>query len=275
MGLGDDIMYTSFAKKVHEETGKLVTTPDNSWSPMWNNIPYIVKHEDVKDPNDVIVVDTHPAPGNGMRGLRWYLKSMAGKMEFNYDFHVMPSELIFTDEEIDEAKQLLVDEKEFIFINPSIKNTTSADNKDWGWHKWVELVELLKDTKYKLVQSIPASDYNDVSGNVKFERRLLPYTQHVVTENPRIAFAVLSLAKVIVTTEGGASHAAGALGIPGVVIFGGFVPPNVTNYPIHDAVYPDHPLSPCGTMHRSCPHCREVMESISAQEIYDRLMKIC
>ena len=146
MGLGDDMMFTGFAKQAHEMTEKLITTPNDVWSPMWDNIPYIISHKEIVDrclkPDQVVVVDTHPLPGNGLRVLRWYMKNIINeKVVYNYDYKVLPTELVFTNSELSEASKLLEDETPFICLNPSIKNTTSADNKDWGWDKWVELSE--------------------------------------------------------------------------------------------------------------------------------------
>jgi|TARA_Y100000310_G_C20700285_1_gene829066 ADP-heptose:LPS heptosyltransferase len=268
MGIGDSIMFIGEAMAARGKTDVTIVPTTDMWDPIWNNIPWIKLRKDIKPGENFVVVDTHPMPGGGQRGLRWYHKAWTpGKVHYNYDYQVKPTTIVFSDQEIDRAFKL-APKRPYICLNPSFKNTTSTDNKDWGWEKWVELNHLMKDFPFERVQIIPYEDYTDVSGKVRANTdNLLENCWHIPTYDARIAFAILSGAKAMVTTEGGFSHAAGALNIPGVVIFGGFTPPEITNYPRHTAIYPDHPLSPCGAIHRHCAHCREVMDSIMPEDI--------
>ena len=49
----------------------------------------------------------------------------------------------------------------------------------------------------------------------------------------RHALAILERARLYVGGEGGLHHGAAAVGVGGVVLFGGFVPPLVTGYAVH------------------------------------------
>jgi hypothetical protein len=61
-------------------------------------------------------------------------------------------------------------------------------------------------------------------------------------------------------------HAAAALGVPAVVIFGGFISPAVTGYAAHANIFTGDDLG-CGNIN-PCPHCRAAMERISVDQVY-------
>src|SRR5262249_52788187 len=88
----------------------------------------------------------------------------------------------------------------------------------------------------------------------------------VVTATFRDALCILSLARLYVGPEGGLHHAAAALGVPAVVIFGGFSSPRATGYPWHSNIAA--PGKPCGSI-AYCAHCREAMASITVERVLE------
>src|SRR5262249_3229320 len=80
----------------------------------------------------------------------------------------------------------------------------------------------------------------------------------------RDALCVLSLARLYIGPEGGLHHAAAALGVPAVVIFGGFNSPKATGYAWHSNIVA--PGEPCGTV-AYCLHCRDAMKSITVERV--------
>jgi len=67
-------------------------------------------------------------------------------------------------------------------------------------------------------------------------------------------------------------HTAAALGISGVVIFGGFVSPQVTGYDMHHNLFIGDGLG-CGKRVK-CLHCTDAMNRITPQMVIDPLRKI-
>ena len=66
-------------------------------------------------------------------------------------------------------------------------------------------------------------------------------------------------------------HAAAALKVPAVVIYGGFISPKVTGYPLHRNLFTGG--TPCG-MRTNCKHCRDAMAAILPTTVYDELKEI-
>jgi len=77
--------------------------------------------------------------------------------------------------------------------------------------------------------------------------------------------AVLANAALYVRPEGGLHHAAAAMRVRAVVIFGGFIHPLTTGYPEHANIFKGSRA--CGTIGRRCPHCADAMRRISVQEV--------
>ena len=71
----------------------------------------------------------------------------------------------------------------------------------------------------------------------------------------RLIAAILEAADAFVGQESGLAHLATALGVPSVVLFTGYVPPDVFGYPQNINLVPDLPYAPCWEMD-GCPPCR-------------------
>lgn len=155
--------------------------------------------------------------------------------------------------------------RDIVVVEPNIKPGASP-NKDWGWANWQALVARHPATWIQL--GPPGT-------------RLLGGVHQRVTHDFREALVALAGAALYVGHEGALHHAAAALGIPAVVIFGGYVSPRQTGYGIvragaltsqapvsHINIYPADPHSPCG-MRVPCPHCKRVMASISVDQVAD------
>jgi ADP-heptose:LPS heptosyltransferase len=80
----------------------------------------------------------------------------------------------------------------------------------------------------------------------------------------RHAMAVLARASLYIGPEGGLHHAAAAVGIPAVVIFGGFIPPSVTGYATH--INLTGGAAACGSL-KPCEHCKAYMDVISVADV--------
>ena len=102
-----------------------------------------------------------------------------------------------------------------VIVEPHVKD--SARNKDWGWTRWQELVDTL---------DLPWAQF-DYGG------KLLDNVFYIKTPSFLHAAAVLSVSRGLVTTDGGLHHAAAALGLKAVVIWGGYSPPEVLGYDDH------------------------------------------
>jgi hypothetical protein len=204
MGFGDQILATATVKKAFARLNRPVCIGNGAqveWSEVFHGNPKISRH---------------PYPGvrwvrefEGFRPYIDYAKSEKGRFTWNMDYRAQPGELYLTHEE--KARY-----KEFdgaIYIEPNVK-TTITTNKDWGFERWQDLVSATIHVRY-----------------IQGAGRRLAGVGQAGTETFRAACALLSNCSLFVGTDGGLHHAAGALGIPAIVLWSGYAPSSVLGYP--------------------------------------------
>lgn len=253
MGYGDDIIASGMARGMKAQ-GKRAAFGDGKriiWGPwseeMFRYNPNIAQ-PGMERADDICWV-------NYYKGNRHYnkLDKVNAKWIWNYDFHPAPGELFFSDEEKEFAESA---GKGFILIEPNVPwHKSVARNKDWGIKNYQAVADLLRKNGYDVVQTL----YN---GGKNLGR-----VRSVKTPTFRHALALMSQAKIVITPEGGLHHGAAALGLPAVVLFGGFIPPGTTGYPGH--VNLTGGVEACGSLN-PCPHCVDAMNKITVEEVYSK-----
>ena len=256
MSYGDDIMTTGTARKMKARFPNHKVLIGDGWreyrSPIFINNPNIDTLNSVRTSDQVVWI--HDYWGN-----RPYLNNSLTTMDRNVfvPFKPVKGDLYFTASEIQAAKKAIKALDSFVVIEPNIKSTYCTKNKDWGFDKWQRVVDQLRQ-KTTFVQL----------GDKK--ARTLKGVTRIITDNFRAACAILSFAKLLAGPEGGLHHAAAALDIPAVVIFGGRISPKTTGYKIHINLYVDLPGSPCG-MVAECKHCKRCLANISVKQVTEAI----
>jgi ADP-heptose:LPS heptosyltransferase len=189
------------------------------------------------------------------KGNRLYNKQDGNRWVWNLEFRAQPGEIFFDEAELEAGTRM---GRDFIVIEPNVPwHKTVAPNKDWGLQRYQTLADRLRADGHRVVQ---------FSHGLK----KLRYVDLVPTTSFRDALAVLSHAKLLIGPEGGLHHGAAAVGVPAVVLFGGFIPPKVTGYVTHtNLAYGD---VACGSI-RECSHCRQAMAMISVDKVYRAAQK--
>ena len=142
----------------------------------------------------------------------------------------------------------------FVLIEPNLPWWKSvAPNKDWGREKYQRVADLLRAEGHRVAQ------FSNPKGTT------LVGVEQLFTTSFRDALAILKNAGVYVGPEGGLHHGAAAVGVPAVVLFGGFIPPAVTGYDAH--VNLTGGVEACGSL-SACAHCKAAMKSISVEEVF-------
>lgn len=249
MGFGDEIMASGMARGAMKR-GKKIAFGDGKkivWGP-WSERIFrhnfnIAKPGSEKDPNLEWI--------EHYKGKRLYNRPAPGRWLWNMDFRAQPGELVF-----DEAEKRFArtNGSTSILIEPNVPwRKTVAANKDWGLANYQDLADRLRHTGLSLMQFNHGRDrltgVNQVSTGADFRHALL----------------YLSRATLYIGPEGGLHHGAAALGIPAVVLFGGFIPPQVTGYDMHTNLTGG--AEACGSFY-PCQHCKKAMEAISVEEVY-------
>lgn len=250
IGLGDELLVTghcrllqqSDPRKVKLEYGKRL------WNEVFDHNPRIARAGD----RDVQIY--YPRPN----GLRPYIAGKSLDKWTWLEYTPPVGELYFQPDELAMSGRYAPD----IVIEPNIKNRASP-NKQWGFERWARLVQLMRAAKMRPGQL----------GQIG--TKVIPGAEFMVTTNFRRACAVLRKARAVVTHEGGMHHAAAVVGVPAVVIYGGYISPRSTGYDLHRNLFIDaggHHMG-CG-MRIPCRHCEHVMERITPEMVFEELKAI-
>lgn len=242
MGLGDWLIATAQAKRLHEANGRPVLVVGITGKPQWSDV-FINNPRIIRTPtrNCQRLVNAG--------GMRPYI---AGKSPTHWvwrKWSVSPGELFLTRAEIEFAQP----HAGYVLIEPNTK--FEASNKEWPFDRWQALVD--RGGKYIQVGTANSKRLRGVC--------------FVETANFRLACAVLAVSRAFVGSEGGLHHAAAALGVPAVVLFSEFIGPEITGYPMHKNIR--HAGRMCGAR-LPCAGCKASMEAISVEEVALNLEQI-
>ncbi len=249
MSYGDEIMAAGQARAEAARRGGAVHIVDRHgrprWSDLWRGLDYIAA------PRAAAAGQVVSGPG-----ARPYLKSLsraAGADFTDWRARDHPGALALDPAERDFAEQATARLGAFVVIEPLI-SPAGNPNKDWGWDRWVDLAARIRDL-------------NPVQLGPKGTRPL-PGARRLETPSFRHACAVLARARAAVLPEGGLHHAAAALGVSAVVIFGGHTAPATTGYPGHVNIAAGG--TACGQW-RPCRHCAAAMAAIAPAAVEEAL----
>lgn len=88
----------------------------------------------------------------------------------------------------------------------------------------------------------------------------------------RDACTILAGARLFIGTEGGLAHAAAALRIPAVILWGGCISAAALGYPDHVNLVDDQPETPCGAL-APCLHCGEAWMRLEPAAVADAVLQ--
>lgn len=196
--------------------------------------------QDLKPGERYVAIPNYP-------GCRPYIKGYeSDRFIWDERFKAKPGELYLSPVEVNAAPKT-----PYILIEPSVKGE-QQQNKDWGWENWQEVAR----APFPFLQIGPKG------------KRLLDGVPYLET-GFRQALGVLSGASLLVTTDGALHHAAAALGVPAVVIWGGFTSPENLGYDSHRNLWAG--VDPCGRWKYPCQHCRDALNAIKPANVIDAI----
>lgn len=252
MGFGDELMGAGLAKGAFR-SGRLTALGDGH-KIIWHRNAYEIfkgnpnvappGYERTGKPLDWII--HYP-------GKRAYCRLDRGKWTWNPGFKAIAGELFLTDEEREWAASYGDAD---VIIEPNVKQR--APNKQWP----VERYQSVANRLAKLGMDVAQFDTgpNKLNG-----------VRLIRTPSFRHACAALERSMLYIGPEGGLHHAAAALGVRAVVIFGGFISPQVTGYDTHNNLFTGTDLG-CGSL-VPCRHCRACMTRISVDMVCEAANK--
>lgn len=254
MGFGDDVMASGMAAGAAKR-GKKIAFGDGQriiWGPwsaeIFRNNPNVAAPGMERSPLIEWV--------RYYKGHRVYNRQAADRWIWNYEFRAAVGEFYFDDSETDQAARI---DPGFVLIEPNVPwNKSVAPNKDWGASRYQAAADKLRESGWRVAQ-------------FRHGKIQLAGVERIVTTSFRDAVAKMMRAHFAILPEGGLHHAAAAVGVPAVVLFGGFIPPQITGYELH--VNLTGGAEACGSL-KACQHCREAMNRISVEEVLEYAAKI-
>lgn len=238
MGLGDEIMALGRAEREFERTGKPVSIVTMTESPRehiaWQNNPAWSK----TSPKRII-------DGGGARP---YIQYWKGKQAiFNLEYRARAGEIIL---DYDDFISCTL-EPPYAIVAPFLKKGASP-NKNWGQHRWEETI---KDFPIPVYQLLPPDEHKVIEGAKAYR-----------TNTIKEACAAISNAAIVICSEGGTHHMAASMRVPAVVVFGSFVPPQVTGYDFHCNISVETEHGYCGNWN-PCEICKQSMKQIKPETV--------
>lgn len=187
----------------------------------------------------------------GRRIYNWHDRAR-DRWVWNYDFRAIPGEVFLLPHEHRFAELLKPD---FVVIEPDVPSWKIGPiNKKWPTARYQKVVDALIArgvTVYQFVQNGQPLTIS-LTGAIQIKP---PTFRH--------ALAVLQKARLYIGSEGGLHHGAAAMGTRAVVIFGGWIPPQVTGYKMHrNLAYG----VPCGAL-KPCQHCVDALNKITVDQV--------
>lgn len=248
MGLGDNLMATGMARGANARR-KRIAFGDGS-KIIWDKNSKVIfqNNPNIAPPGSEAAWDLEWIGYH--KGSRIYNRQDGNRWVWNYDFKPQPGEMFFLSAERRFGESF---GKGFVIIEPNVPAHKSvAPNKQWPKERYDRVAAELIAQGYHVRQFIHGPGHR------------VSEAQQIRTHSFRMALSVLSNAALYIGPEGGLHHGAAAVGIPAVVLFGGFIPPQVTGYDGH--VNLTGGAEACGNF-TPCQHCTEAMARIECEEV--------
>jgi hypothetical protein len=195
------------------------------------------------------------APSEGVSlldapGARPYIAEVTPERFVWRDSPPVPGEIALLDNEVSYALPRVP--AGGVLIEPGLKAKASP-NKRWG--HWQAVVDARPGIPWVQIGA-PGTEPP------------LKRVTYIMTPSFRIGCGVLSGMSLYVGHEGGLHHAAAALGVPAVVLFGGYISPAQTGYLTHWNLFTGG--EPCGSRY-PCLHCADAMRRITVEMVVETI----
>ena len=153
----------------------------------------------------------------------------------------------------------------FVVVHP-FSGFFAARSKQWDFRHWKRFLELIPPE----IETVRFGGVDDPATPTERVNH-----REMVGLDLRVVAALLQMADAFVGQESGLAHLATALGVPSVVLFTGFVPPDVFGYEQNVNLAPDLPYAPCWQKD-GCPPCKAEIctRAVKPETVCDRMLEL-
>ncbi len=162
-------------------------------------------------------------------------------------------ELFFTEEELRRVARWMEGLDDFIALEPHAKDDYTP-NKSWFFERWQAVVDQVSELITVVQVGLPGK---------ALLKRVVDFRG---LGSFRDTACLLKGAKLFVGTDGGLMHAAQAVGIDSVILYGGYTPLELTAYHNNINIYHHVDCAPCG-LRVQCPFHKKCLASIQVEEV--------
>lgn len=254
MGFGDELVAAGQAQRLFEEFGQRVLILDTNhrprWHAIWEGNPVIVNPMDQLDGQAYQRLVSAP----NARPYIVYPFTQETGWTFNKAFHCRDykARLYLTEEELSKGREARERYGPYVLIEPFTKH----ENFRWPIERWSTLVSSCKELTFVQHTHLESEFVDGAS---------------LESATFREACGLIASASAYVRSESGLCHAAAAIGIPQVTLFGGCMDAEVMGgYDKQICIVDEDALTPCGRWHR-CEHCLKAMDRITVSQVRDAL----
>jgi ADP-heptose:LPS heptosyltransferase len=243
--LGDALFITTAAREIHKRKPSMRITVKTHWPALFVNNPDVASVSAIREPftpngGFPIVYEQPWPPLRRQHVLSTICEGLGLEGAVEARTYYSP-----TEEERRIAGEIRPPSGRPLVVVHPFSGFFAARAKQWDFAHWKRLLDLM-----------PAGIETVRFGNLDEPATPTERAGHrdLLGADLRIVAALLESADAFVGQESGMAHLATALGVPAVVIFTGYVPPDVFGYPQNVNLAPDLPYAPCW-QGNGCPPC--------------------
>lgn len=251
-GLGDNLLLSAILPLIRKRLPDHKIVVETPWKEVFLNNPFVdwVTDKHLKTTGRHIK-PVYRVEKPGDRPFLEQMLSYVAKGEESYPH------LYLLDDEVETARRSYG--SGHIAVCPTGKTTFSANRREWGLANFQSLRAMMRD--HRFVQVGVGDD---------------PLMEDVVDARGltiRESAAIVHNARFFLGLEGGFMHLAKAVGTRSVIIFGGYMLPEISGYSENLNIYSEVECSPCYNSHVQRTPCDTMlcMKTIVPQAVYDRI----
>ena len=243
--LGDALFITTVARELRRRKPSLRVHVKTHWPALFVNNPDVasvvaIREPFVPDGGFPIVYEEPWPPPRRRHVLQTICERLGLDGPLEARTYYAPTEV-----ERQRAEEIRPpDGRPLVVVHP-FSGFFAARTKQWHFSHWKQFLDLIPPE----IETVRFGNSDEPA--TPTER---PRHRDILGADLRIVAALLESADAFVGQESGMAHLATALRVPSVVIFTGYVPPDVFGYPQNVNLGPDLPYAPCW-QGNGCPPC--------------------
>jgi ADP-heptose:LPS heptosyltransferase len=245
--MGDALFITAAAREIRKRNPAARIHVKTHWPALFGNNPDVASAAAIRDPFTPpagaypIVYDNPWPPASRRHVIEIICRNLGLEGPVDLRTYYVP-----TDEERRLAAEMRPPNGRPLVVVHPFCGFFAARTKQWHFAHWKRLLEIIPPE----IETIRFGNHDEPATPAERANH-----RDILDADPRIVAALLASADAFVGQDSGMAHLATALGVPAVVIFTGYVPPEVFGYPQNRNLKPDLPYIPCW-QGDGCPPCR-------------------